>query len=679
MKDSKKLLAALLAVMMAASSSAVVFADGVEEKTEEKDTITATNLTPATVAAADPVSAGAKETTVKEISNSQELAEAIENQADNQIWNLKAGETYNLTKELMDTYQNIYINGSANTGFVFPITANNITINGNGATITSDYNPNSGNWAQQNFITVAGNDVKINKVKIKANPNSFKNEQEDYMNTCNKAIEVLGSNFELTDSTLENSGPRGSGSIYFGNGANIGTAKITDVTMESWIVAKYFSEGTLTLTGVTQNFVGNSAAGTDYYFGVGTAPETEKKVTVTNHTIIVDEKVNLTEQVIPQLKDNTTVELTKGTYEVGKMLDIAKDNVTLNLNGSTITASDSFQYTYDNDRHLVQVSGDDVTVKNGTIKTKEDNKNGVNVYLATGVHLSDLTIDHSTALTGAPLIVNGSEVTVDGNLGLITGQNSWYGINVAKGKDVTETPKLTFAGGSKINFEDKSNKNLAIIESESDSEVSSKSEYIQVNKDGSITLKPNGNNNNNGGGSIGVPGTGTPIGTGTWKQSPVGWWYQNVDGTYPANQWKYLDSGKGYKAWYLFNQNGYITFGWQKVGNTWYYMNRSGEMQTGWQFINNKWYYLNSNGAMATGWVKDGNKWYFMNKDGSMHFGWLSWAGYWYHLDSHGVMSTGWKQVNGKWYYMYAENGRMAANTTTPDGYRVGPDGAWIK
>ncbi|MGI5958047.1 MAG: hypothetical protein ACOX60_01335 [Massiliimalia sp.] len=187
----------------------------------------------------------------------------------------------------------------------------------------------------------------------------------------------------------------------------------------------------------------------------------------------------------------------------------------------------------------------------------------------------------------------------------------------------------------------------------------------------------NGNNNN--GGSIGVPGTGTPIGTGTWKQSPAGWWYQNPDGTYPVNQWKYLDSGKGYKAWYLFNQNGYITFGWQKVGNTWYYMNRSGEMQTGWQFINNKWYYLNSNGAMATGWVKDGNKWYFMNKDGSMHFGWLSWAGYWYHLDSHGVMSTGWKQVNGKWYYMYAENGRMAANTTTPDGYYVNANGEWIK
>ncbi|MGI6095429.1 MAG: Ig-like domain-containing protein, partial [Lachnospiraceae bacterium] len=77
-----------------------------------------------------------------------------------------------------------------------------------------------------------------------------------------------------------------------------------------------------------------------------------------------------------------------------------------------------------------------------------------------------------------------------------------------------------------------------------------------------------------------------PATDGNWRQTPIGWWYQNPDGTYPANQWRYLDSGKGYKAWYWFNQYGYMTTGWQKVGNTWYYMNRSGEMQTGWVFVN---------------------------------------------------------------------------------------------
>ncbi|MGI5959381.1 MAG: hypothetical protein ACOX60_08205 [Massiliimalia sp.] len=181
------------------------------------------------------------------------------------------------------------------------------------------------------------------------------------------------------------------------------------------------------------------------------------------------------------------------------------------------------------------------------------------------------------------------------------------------------------------------------------------------------------------GGSVSVP-TPQPTPTDTnWVAGQGGWWYQNPDGTYPASEWKYLDSGKGYKAWYWFNPTGYITFGWQKVGNTWYYMNASGEMQTGWQFIHNQWYYLNNNGAMEMGWVQDDHKWYYMNPDGSMRFGWLHWAGYWYHLDSHGSMNVGWKQIGGKWYYFYPENGRMAENTTTPDGYVVGADGAWIQ
>ncbi|GLC80939.1 hypothetical protein [Lacrimispora brassicae] len=41
-------------------------------------------------------------------------------------------------------------------------------------------------------------------------------------------------------------------------------------------------------------------------------------------------------------------------------------------------------------------------------------------------------------------------------------------------------------------------------------------------------------------------------------------------------------------------------------------------------------------------------------------------------------MKTGWVQVNGTWYYLNAD-GRMASDTVTPDGYRVGTDGAWLQ
>ena len=42
-------------------------------------------------------------------------------------------------------------------------------------------------------------------------------------------------------------------------------------------------------------------------------------------------------------------------------------------------------------------------------------------------------------------------------------------------------------------------------------------------------------------------------------------------------------------------------------------------------------------------------------------------------------MQTGWVKSNGKWYYLDKSSGKMVVSTTTPDGYAVGPDGAWIE
>ena len=55
---------------------------------------------------------------------------------------------------------------------------------------------------------------------------------------------------------------------------------------------------------------------------------------------------------------------------------------------------------------------------------------------------------------------------------------------------------------------------------------------------------------------------------------------------------------------------------------------------------------------------------------------------HWYYLNPiSGEMLTGWRQIDGKWYY-FAEVtggplGSMYQNAQTPDGYRVGADGAW--
>lgn len=52
--------------------------------------------------------------------------------------------------------------------------------------------------------------------------------------------------------------------------------------------------------------------------------------------------------------------------------------------------------------------------------------------------------------------------------------------------------------------------------------------------------------------------------------------------------------------------------------------------------------------------------------------------GRWRYQNEDGSYSANqWKEINGKQYYFGAD-GYMLANTTTPDGYQVGADGAWI-
>lgn len=63
--------------------------------------------------------------------------------------------------------------------------------------------------------------------------------------------------------------------------------------------------------------------------------------------------------------------------------------------------------------------------------------------------------------------------------------------------------------------------------------------------------------------------------------------------------------------------------------------------------------------SFAGQWKLDNNGWWYQNDDGS-------WT------------SNGWQLINGQYYY-FNGSGYMLANTTTPDGYYVGADGAWVQ
>ena len=131
--------------------------------------------------------------------------------------------------------------------------------------------------------------------------------------------------------------------------------------------------------------------------------------------------------------------------------------------------------------------------------------------------------------------------------------------------------------------------------------------------------------------------------TGSWLKDNTGWWYRNTDGTYPRNQWQYIDGN-----WYHFDQNGYMQTGWLQLGNTWYYLNSNGAMQTGWQKIGRDWYYLNASGDMRTGWLQSGNVWYYLKSNGAMATNeWVD--GGVYYVDANGIYIPGKTQTTGSW------------------------------
>lgn len=114
---------------------------------------------------------------------------------------------------------------------------------------------------------------------------------------------------------------------------------------------------------------------------------------------------------------------------------------------------------------------------------------------------------------------------------------------------------------------------------------------------------------------------------GTWIEDENGWKLLAKDGSYPVNRWAIV-TWNGLDSWYFFNNKGYIITGWFDYEGTVYYLNPD------------------------TGTNK-------------------------------GKMMTGWQEISGKWYYFHEQSdgkkGSMLKNTVTPDGYKVGSDGAWVR
>lgn len=458
----------IAAAMTAALAPAALAEDESTESTEETSVASTTNEeepdagTPVVLDGTDEQYAEGK---TIEITNSEELTQAILNQKKGQTWNIAAGE-YVIGDEVYSN-EAFVINGEKN--FVFPITASDLTIVGNGdVKITSNVRPNAtegGAWHNQNFITISGKNVTIKNVKLQGNPNDY------YGGQCNKVIELVGDGESLHLENVEllpladEDGKLCSGSIYI-NVKNAGETTLTNVTLSSWITARAVTTGTVTATNIVEDFTNNSYAGYSYEGQWSWNPGVSgDNVKLEGFTIKVDNNINFVKQITDNLRSGTTIELTED-ITVDEMAYInGVDNITINGNGHKITASGNFIKGTHGQINLFKVEGGkNVVLNDVNLVATAANKHTLDLYKSE-VALNNVSLDNSEAGTaGAPLILNGSQVDVGGSFKTVTGDNSWYAINL----DNKNGPSsIDFNDATNVVFEDESaTKDKAPIQAE---------------------------------------------------------------------------------------------------------------------------------------------------------------------------------------------------------------------
>lgn len=101
---------------------------------------------------------------------------------------------------------------------------------------------------------------------------------------------------------------------------------------------------------------------------------------------------------------------------------------------------------------------------------------------------------------------------------------------------------------------------------------------------------------------------------------------------------------------------------WIQSEGQWQYQ-VEGQNQKGWKEISGIWYYFDPlTGKMQDGWILVDGKWYFLKTDTA------NW----------GKMAQGWTWVDGYCYFL-KDNGTMATEEKTPDGYSISANGQWVQ
>ena len=370
----------------------------------------------------------------KVITTSAELEAAINAQADGQHWYIQAGN--------YDVSRNDTIELESQTGWYFPITADNLTIEGNGTVnVYSTELSANGALASQNLISVYGDGVSIEGLNIACKAEA------------NKAVYVQGKNFTMKDCAIVDNtwvtaddvtaedgftyDDSFNGSLYFFG--DVGNATIENVTLgKSYISTTSMTGGKVTLNNVTIDAAGVTMLNNEGFAVI--SGDVDNNVAVNGLTIRVNNEIdNIYQSVIKAAPAGSVVVLEAGTYDITETIFLSKA-ITLKGEGEVILdANDSWvdpNPSSKGNTSIITVSDlssnavtvDNVVIENITIQDAvtcgDDYAHGINIVNG-NVTVRDVDIKNCD---GAGMVLNGGNVVLEG---VSFSGNEWGAVNIA--------------------------------------------------------------------------------------------------------------------------------------------------------------------------------------------------------------------------------------------------------
>lgn len=130
-------------------------------------------------------------------------------------------------------------------------------------------------------------------------------------------------------------------------------------------------------------------------------------------------------------------------------------------NGNSIIGPDGIK------ENAVTILADGTALNDLTIKTTASNKSALHLYKASAI-LTNVTLDNQETAGGAGMVVNGGKATIEGELNILLGANSWGGVNI---DDQYGNSGMEFADGSTLTLTSPSNQDAIYIDRDEDNSV----------------------------------------------------------------------------------------------------------------------------------------------------------------------------------------------------------------